>query len=57
MSSPDGSSDEKSPEKIAGRKMVVVPSSPGREEQKSDSRAIELPEKSEGPAETVTLGR
>ena len=57
MSSLDHSSDEKSPEKIAVRRMVVVPFSPVREEQKPDSRAVELPEMTDGPAETLTVGR
>ena len=57
MSSPDRSSNEKSPEKTAVRKMVVVLSSPEPKEEKGDSRAIELPEMPDGPAEAVTMGR
>ena len=58
MSSPDGSNDEKSPEKIAiARKMLVVPSSPEREQEKGDSKAIELHETPDGPAETVAFGK
>ena len=58
MSSPDGSGNEKSPEKVAvPRKMRVVPSSPDREEEKRDSTAIELHEMPDGPEEIVTFGK
>ena len=60
MSSPAGSGDEKSPEKVAPvRKMVVVPSSsPVYEERKEDgSKAVELPSMEGAPAKAATEGK